>query len=135
MTQMAMSDVPLEARLEGALSLIKTGSIDPLLALAAAVWPTRIASVQSTEVVRRFCKHGHAMTDDNTRIKGDGYRRCLTCEREANRTRERNRRNRVTEKLPCTYCGAPATSPRDKGTGGLPIPRCRACFHKQRWGK
>lgn len=38
------------------------------------------------------CLHGHPWTDDNTRIDGDGYRRCRECDRirqKARHARER----------------------------------------------
>lgn len=45
---------------------------------------------------REHCLHGHPLTPENTQIRPDGGRRCLTCRRESNRrARERARARRI----------------------------------------
>ena len=38
------------------------------------------------------CKHGHLRSEENTRIRADGSRRCILCEKEWNRVNYLNRK-------------------------------------------
>lgn len=114
--------LPLEVRAEAAWQLVVDGT-HPLDALYAAVWPQGAVFVESQERVERFCRHGHAITRENTYVvPGTGWRRCLTCKRAQQRTRRR------TDKRPCQFCGAPATPPYNKKPEFKGIVRCRACY-------
>jgi len=123
-----LSELPLETRVEAAIQLVHSG-FDPSSALAAAVWPKDIFVVPGEPV--RFCQRGHAMTDDNTYVRPGGTRQCRACISDRRHHWRRKNKDRVRRKVPCAYCGEPATRPSDKGTGGLPTPRCRKCFFEQ----
>lgn len=120
---MKVAEVPLEIRVKVAWELISDGE-DPYSALHAALWPT---SEVATEAWSKpgYCMRGHELTEENTYIRPGGRKQCRAC-------RAFHQRGRYTKKLrkkePCVHCGAPATTASDKGTGGLPTPRCRKCF-------
>lgn len=125
--RIALADIPIELRAEAAWHQVNEGA-DPFLALYAALWPTGIVS--TTSVVDGFCKRGHPWTEENTYYrKGTTWRKCRQCEREQRGSRTR-RPHLHHRKVPCAYCGDPATPPGESGTGGLPTPRCRRCFWK-----
>jgi hypothetical protein len=121
-----LATVPVHIRAEAAWWRIVAGD-DPYATLHAALWPNGRVRVQTDEVVDGFCKNGHPWNAENTFIRSNGWRKCRACEREWKRT-NKTKRKRVVRKEPCVGCGAPATVARDKGTGGLTTPRCRACF-------
>lgn len=39
---------------------------------------------------------------------------------------------RERHKVPCVGCGAPALPPREKGSDGADVPRCRSCYDASR---
>lgn len=126
-----MQTLPLETRAEVARHLIAQGE-DPHMMLAAALWPAHVPVFveQPTLNTDGTCANGHPWTVENTYVrKGRPGRKCRACEREAKRLHRR--RYRARRKVPCAYCGEPATGPGDKGTGGLPTPRCRKCYMAQ----
>lgn len=135
MRRVALAELPLERRAEVARDLILGGE-DPYMMLAAAVWPNHVGFyVDPPTVINKedYCKNGHPWNEENTAIrKGTNWRRCRACDREGSKRwpSKKTPYRRVYRKEPCAYCGEPATSAQDKGTGGLETPRCRACFWK-----
>lgn len=129
--RVALADVPVEARAEAAWWAVMEG-VDPYDALHAALWPESCVEVESMELASGFCIHGHPRTQENTYYHPvTGWMRCRACAREKKRTQNSKPSRKVRRKVPCVYCGAPATAASDKGTGGHPTPRCRPCFMSQ----
>lgn len=126
-----VSDIPLRTRCDTALRLIELGE-DPALMLSVALWPEHAPVFDGVPTINLdgFCKNGHPWDAENTFIRKNGWRKCRSCEREQKRLRDSIRHRRVRRKVPCVYCGEPATAAHDKGTGGLDTPRCRACFRR-----
>lgn len=127
-----LGSLPLEQRAEVARQLILHGE-DPYMMLAAAVWPSHVAFyVEPPTPGLGFCRHGHPWNEENTSWRGPGkkWRRCRACDREMSKVWKRNYYEKKPRKVPCAYCGEPATAASDKGTGGLDTPRCRKCFLK-----
>jgi hypothetical protein len=123
-----LTELPVQVRAEAARRVIREEGADPYLALAAAVWPSQRVIGTLVTPDEDYCSRGHRWTEENTYWSpGGGRRKCRECNRGYKRkhtsTHYRNRK-----KEPCVHCGEPATAAVDKGTGGLPTPRCRRCF-------
>jgi HNH endonuclease len=52
----------------------------------------RDTSPPARNAVKTSCVNGHTFTPENTRIRANGWRDCLACERTRNRTRAETRR-------------------------------------------
>lgn len=63
------------------------------------------------------CRRGHAMTDDNVKVRSDGYRVCLTCQRA---TKARWSRNQARKRK-----GLPPEAPPPRGQFPIRRPRRR----------
>ncbi len=119
--RVALAEVPIEIRAEAAWRRAVAGD-DPFLALHAVIWPEAIVPFDAEpEMIDGYCVRGHAFTDENTYRRPNGGRNCRTCIRTFHKKRRWQEKQR--RKVPCSSCGAPATSPRDGGRG-----RCRACY-------
>ena len=123
---MKLAEVPLEIREEVAIRLVTHGA-DPLLMLAATVWPVGEGTGEIDEM--QFCVRGHPLDEENLYLRpNSGWRKCRACDREVRRSRAKAEKRR--EKVPCTFCGQPCCRPGDNH--GTQTPRCRKCFLKQR---
>lgn len=88
--------------------------IDHLCRNRACLNPQHLEPVTALENARRGvgnqwanvteCKHGHPLNDENTVIRPDGRRRCLTCRRA--RVREYQERAKVAAGKLCSVCEA-----------------------------
>ena len=116
---MKLAEVPLEVREEVAIRLVTHGA-DPLLMLAATVWPVGEGTGEIDEM--QFCVRGHPLDEENLYLRPQGWRKCRACDREVRRSRAKVAKER--EKVPCTFCGEPCRPG--------PAPRCRTCFLTQK---
>ena len=133
--RVSLTDVPIEVRAEVARELIARGA-DPHLTLGAAIWPDAIALFDKQPTLNKdgYCPRGHPWTNENTYVRPSGGRVCRACNREGAKSwRSKTPGYRkLRRKVPCVYCGEPATAPTDKGSGGLDTPRCLKCFRRHR---
>lgn len=82
--------------------------LDHLCKTTLCVRPSHLEPVTSAENIRRggapgpravrenTCKRGHPFTPDNTYVRGEKWRECITCKRVA--SREQKRRKRLARK-------------------------------------
>lgn len=65
--------------------------------LASQAEHARLHSTGKKRPPKQICKHGHALTTDNTAITSSGARRCLMCQRAYDRAWQQSRRNKRTK--------------------------------------